>query len=228
MTFIHLDVLTPIEMEAKTDEETGKRVYLTPEGNKYPSVTTVIGSNPEKMKGIMRWRKRVGEEKANAISKRSTARGTKYHSIVEDYIDNCLDITDYHSHPLPVVMFKHSKPTLDRINKIYLQEAALYSDVLKLAGRVDCIAEFDGLLSIIDFKTAAEPKKQQYLYDYFVQECAYACMLKEKYDIDAKQLVTIVVCENGETQVEVRPVKKEFLDSLLKYKDEYDTTHGKK
>ena len=71
MTFVHLDVITPIEMEAKTDEETGKRVYLTPEGNKYPSVTTVIGSNPEKMKGIMRWRKRVGEEKANAISKRS-------------------------------------------------------------------------------------------------------------------------------------------------------------
>ena len=225
MTFIHLDLLTPIEMEARTDEETGKRVYFTPEGNKYPSCTTVIGSNPTKMKGIMKWRRQVGEEKANNISKRSTTRGTKYHSIVEDYINNELNLEDHSDQPLPVVMFKHSKDTLDRINKIYLQEAALYSDVLRLAGRVDCIAEFDGRLSIIDFKTSAKPKRVKYLYDYFVQECAYACMLKERYDLHVEQLVTIVVCEDGETQVEVRPVKKEYLNSLLQYIDEYN---GKK
>ena len=228
MTFVHLEDITPIQMEAKTDEDSGKRVYLTPEGEKYASVTTVIGSNPAKMKGIMKWRKRVGEDKANAISKRSTSRGTKYHSIVEDYINNVLDLDDYKKFPLPVVMFHHSRASLDRINKIYLQEAALYSDTLKLAGRVDCIAEFDGELSIIDFKTSAEPKKVEYLYDYFVQECAYACMLKERYDLNVKQLVTIVACENGDTQVEVRPVKKEYLTTLLKYIDEYNNTHGKK
>ena len=160
MTFIHLEDITPIEMEAKTDEDSGKRVYLTPGGEKYASVTTVIGSNPAKMKGIMKWRKRVGEDKANAISKRSTSRGTKYHSIVEDYINNVLELDDYKKFPLPVVMFHHSRASLDRINKIYLQEAALYSDTLKLAGRVDCIAEFDGELSIIDFKTSGEFAKK--------------------------------------------------------------------
>ena len=92
-------------------------------------------------------------------------------------------------------MFHHSRDTLDRINNIILQEAALYSKHLELAGRVDCIAEFDGVLSIIDFKTAEQPKREEYLYDYFVQETAYACMLQRKYGMTVKQLVTIVACE---------------------------------
>ena len=113
-------------------------------------------------------------------------------------------------------------------NNIYLQEAALYSDQLEVAGRVDCIAEFDGVLSIIDFKTSAEPKRDSYLYDYFVQETAYACMLLEQYNIRVEQLVTIVACEDGDTQVVIRPVKKQYLDSLLQYIDEYKVAHGKK
>lgn len=125
-------------------------------------------------------------------------------------------------------MFKQSKAYLDRINNILLQEAALYSDHLELAGRVDCIAEYDGLLSIIDFKTSAKEKKEQYLYDYFVQETAYACMLLERYELRVKQIVTIVSCEDGETQVVIRPLKKEYLASLFKYIDEYQTKHGKK
>ena len=157
--------LDPIEMCAEMVD--GKRVYLTPEGFKFPSVTTVISNNKEKMAGIARWRERVGEEKANNISARSTNRGTKYHSIVEDYFNNNLDLKKYSKFPLPVLMFQHSRDVLDRINNIYLQEAALYSKHLELAGRVDCIAEFDGELSIIDFKTAAEPKREQYLYDCY-------------------------------------------------------------
>mgnify|MGYP005651075749 len=125
-------------------------------------------------------------------------------------------------------MFQHSRPTLDRINNIYVQEVALYSDKLELAGRVDCIAEFDGVLSIIDFKTSAKQKTDERLYDYFVQECAYACMLLEQYNIRVEQLVTIVACEDGDTQVVVRPVKKIYLDSLLQYIDEYKVAHGKK
>jgi len=169
--------LDPIEMSAEMVD--GKRVYLTPEGSKFPSVTTVISNNKEKRAGIARWRERVGEEKANNISSRSTNRGTKYHSIVEDYLNNELDLKKYTKFPLPVLMFQHSRDVLDRINNIYLQEAALYSNHLEMAGRVDCIAEFDGILSIIDFKTAAEPKREKYLYDYFVQETAYACMLRK-------------------------------------------------
>jgi len=224
--FTHRNDLTPIEMTAEMVE--GKRVYLTPEGKKYPSVTTVISSNPKKAKAIARWRKNVGEEKANNITKRSTTRGTHFHSIVEDYFNNKLDLNDYKEYPLPVVMFKNSRDSLNKINNILLQEAALYSDHLELAGRVDCIAEYNGVLSIIDFKTSAKEKKEQYLYDYFVQETAYACMLLERYKLRVKQLVTIVSCEDGETQVVIRPLKKEYLASLFKYIDEYKNKHGKK
>ena len=110
--------LDPIEMSAEMVD--GKRVYLTPTGDKFPSVTTVISNNKEKMAGIARWRARVGEEKANNISKRSTGRGTKYHSIVEDYFNNNLDLKKYSKHPLPVLMFHHSRHVLDRINNCLL------------------------------------------------------------------------------------------------------------
>ena len=216
--------LDPIEMSAEMVD--GKRVYLTPEGFKFPSVTTVISNNKAKKAGIAKWRARVGEQKANNISARSTGRGTKYHSIAEDYFNNNLDLKKYSKFPLPVLMFQHSRPVLDRINNIYLQEAALYSKHLEIAGRVDCIAEFDGVLSIIDFKTAAEPKREKYLYDYFVQETAYACMLQENYGLSVKQLVTIVACENGETQVKVLPPKKEFFMKLMEYIAEYQERYG--
>ena len=226
MIFKHVDIIEPIEMPAKIVE--GKRVYLTPDGDKFPSVTTVISNNAKKMAGIAKWRERVGIEEANRISARSTKRGTTYHSIVEDYFNNCLDINEYKKSPLPVVMFHQTVQTLNRINNIYLQEAALYSKHLELAGRVDCIAEFDGELSIIDFKTSATPKREEYLYDYFVQETAYACMLQELYDVSVKKIVTIVACENGETQVKVLPPKKEFFIKLMGYIQEYQERYGQK
>ena len=222
MLFNHVSELDPIEMVE------GKRMYRTPEGYKFPSVTTVISNNSVKKANIARWRKRVGEEKANAKTTRATGRGTKYHSIAEDYFNNNLDLKKYNKYPLPVLMFHNSRDTLDRINNIYLQEAALYSKHLELAGRVDCIAEFDGMLSIIDFKTAQEPKREQYLYDYFVQETAYACMLQEIYGLTVKKLVTIVACENGETQVKVLPPKKEYFIRLMSYIDEYQQRYGQK
>ena len=226
MNFKHVDIIEPIEMPAKIVE--GKRVYLTPDGDKFPSVTTVISNNAKKMAGIAKWRERVGIEEANRISARSTKRGTTYHSIVEDYFNNCLDINEYKKSPLPVVMFHQTVQTLNRINNIYLQEAALYSKHLELAGRVDCIAEFDGELSIIDFKTSATPKREEYLYDYFVQETAYACMLQELYDVSVKKIVTIVACENGETQVKILPPKKEFFITLMGYISEYQERYGQK
>ena len=205
----------------------GKRLYSTPDGNFYPSITTVIGNNAKKQAGLARWRARVGKEKAAAISTRSATRGTNFHSIVEDYLNKDLNIEEYKESPLPVVMFEQTKKTLDRIDNIYLQEAALYSDNLEVAGRVDCIADFDGVLSITDFKTSAEPKREAYLYDYFVQETAYACCLQELYGITVKQLVTIVACENGETQVVIKPPKKEYLLQLIQYIDEYRNKYGK-
>ena len=185
MLFNHVGIDNPVEMNTVTID--GKRYYVTPQGNKYPSITTVISNNSKKQKSLAKWRARVGKEKAQGISTRSATRGTRYHKLVEDYLNNILDKTKYKDMPLPWFMFNTSQKVLDRINNIYLQEAALYSDVLKIAGRVDCIAEFDGVLSIIDFKTSAKQKPENYLLDYYVQECGYACMLQELYGISVQQ-----------------------------------------
>ena len=225
MKFEHNPRCFPLDSEAKMVD--GKRVYATPDGEFYPSITTVIGNNAKKQAGLAKWRARVGKEKAAAISSRSASRGTKFHSITEDYLNNCLDISQYNDAPLPVIMFEQTKKTFDRIGNIYLQEAFLYSKHLEVAGRVDLVAKFDGELSIIDFKTSAEPKREAYLYDYFVQETAYACCFQELYSLTVKKLVTIVACENGETQVVIKPPKKEYLLKLIQYIDEYQTKYGK-
>ena len=217
--------LDAIELDTVTID--GKRYYVTPSGGNYPSVTTVISGNAKKQAGLAKWRARVGKEKAQAVSNRAAGRGTRYHKLVEDYLNNELDTTKYKDQPLPWIMFNSSRNILNRINNIYLQEAALYSDHLQIAGRVDCIAEYEGELAIIDFKTSAEPKKEEYLYDYYVQECAYACMLQERYKLSVKKLVTIVSCENGDTQVSVVPPKKEYFITLQNYIQEYQEKHAK-
>ena len=218
--------LDAIELDTVTID--GKRYYVTPSGGNYPSVTTVISGNAKKQAGLAKWRARVGKEKAQAVSNRAAGRGTRYHKLVEDYLNNELDTTKYKDQPLPWIMFNSSRNILNRINNIYLQEAALYSDHLQIAGRVDCIAEYEGELAIIDFKTAAEPKKEQHLYDYYVQECGYACMLQEVYSLTVKKLVTIVACENGDTQVSVVLPKKEYLLTLQEYIKEYQEKYARK
>jgi genome maintenance exonuclease 1 len=224
-TFNHVGLIEPIEMNTITID--GKRYYVTPTGFTHSSVTTVISNNSRKQKVLAEWRRRVGKEKAQQITTRSSGRGTRYHKLAEDYLNNELDLSKYKDQPLPVIMFNSTVHILDRINNIYLQEAALYSDRLELAGRVDCIAEFDGELSIIDFKTSAKIKKEEHLYDYYVQECAYACMLQEIYGISVKKLVTIVACENGDSQVSVQSPKKEYFLRLQEYIQEYKEKHAR-
>tara|TARA_B100002019_G_scaffold30869_1_gene24879 strand:+ start:158 stop:850 length:693 start_codon:yes stop_codon:yes gene_type:complete len=223
--FNHVGDLTPVEMVTETID--GKRYYVTPTGGKYPSITTVIGNNAETQAGLAKWRRRVGTKAATAKSTRASGRGTRYHKLVEDYINNELDKTKYKDMPLPWCMFHSSREVLDRINRVYLQEAALYSDYLQIAGRVDCIAEYEGELAIIDFKTAEKPKPEKFLYNYFVQECGYACMLQEVYGLTVKNLVTIVACENGDTQVKVVPPKKEYLFKLQEYIQEYQGKYAR-
>lgn len=218
--------LEPIEL--RTINIDGKRHYVTPSGNKYTSATTVISNNPKKVEIINKWRERVGREEANRICSYSTNRGNKYHKLVENYLNNKHDPNLYKDYPLIWIMFNSSLKILDNINNIYLQEAALYSDYLKIAGRVDCIAEYNGKLSIIDFKTSAEEKKEEYLYDYYVQEITYACMLQERYGLKVEQLVTIVACENGDVQVSIVPPKKEYFITLQKYLKEYEENYTRK
>lgn len=223
MLFNHVP-LTPIELVAEMVD--GRRLYPVPSGGKYPSITTVLSCNPEKKAGIMKWRKRVGEEKANRISNRAATRGTAFHLMCEDYLNNRYDETKFKDKHLPLMMFKNAKPTLNRINNIYAQEAALYSDHLEIAGRVDCIAEFDGELSIIDFKTSAEEKKEEWMEDYYIQETGYGCMFYELYKTRIKQLVTIVACEDGSTQVVIKNPDKEYLDRLIYLRSLYEEKYG--
>jgi genome maintenance exonuclease 1 len=222
--FIHSSSFTPIELEAVMVD--GRRLYPTPSGKKHPSITTVLGVCPKKKASLAKWRERVGKEKAQRITTRAATRGTGFHGIVENYLNNCYNVEEHKSSPLPLLMFKNAVPTLNRITKVYLQEAALYSDHLEIAGRVDCIGEFDGIPSVIDFKTSAEEKKEEWMEDYYIQETGYACMFYELYKTRIKQLVTLVACEDGNTQVVIKQPKKEYLDRLIYLRALYEEKYG--
>jgi len=174
------------------------RLYSTPSGG-LPSITTVLSILSEEH--IQRWRARVGEEEANKISHRASTRGTAVHSIIENYINN---EENYQEGFMPNVVenFRAVQNVLDtRIGKVYGQEAPLYSDHLGVAGRVDCVAEFDGRLSIIDFKTSRKLKKEEWITNYFIQESAYAIMWEERTGMPITQLVTIISVDDEDPQV---------------------------
>jgi genome maintenance exonuclease 1 len=161
-----------------------------------------------------RWRKKVGEVEANRITSRATSRGTDTHTLIEAYtLNEELPEVQELAHQL----FETAKPALDRIGKIYGMELAMYSTTLGLAGTVDCIAEFDGDLAIIDYKTSEKPKKREWIDHYFVQAMAYGMMLYELTGLSIKKLVIIMTCENGELEVyEERDLAK-YMKLVVKY-----------
>lgn len=184
-------------MNAVTTES--GRKYRTPDGIDLPSITTVLSILSRD--SIAKWRKRVGVEEANRISYRASTRGTSVHEIIEKYINNDENYRDGYT-PDIIQSFLDLKPILDdRIGKIYAQEAPLYSNHLGVAGRVDCVAEFDGKISIIDFKTSRKPKQVEWIKNYFMQESAYAIMWEERTDMPIVQLVTIISVDDHEPQV---------------------------
>lgn len=207
------------EMEAVTTEE--GRVYKTPEGIGLPSITTVLSILSRD--SIEAWKKKVGVEEANKISHRAATRGTAVHEIIEKYLDNKEDYRDGYT-PDIIESFIALKPILDgKIGRIFAQEAPLYSNHLGVAGRVDCVAEFDGKLSIIDFKTSRKPKRKNYIQNYFMQEAAYSIMWEERTRMPITQLVTIIAVDQHEPQVFiehrdnwVRPLR----DTIEKYNKE--------
>ena len=185
------------EMNAVTTEK--GRQYRTPEGINLPSITTVLSILSRE--SIAKWRARVGHEEANRISHRASSRGTRVHEIVEKYINNEENFKDGYT-PDIISSFTDLKPILDaRIGRVYAQEAPLYSNHLGVAGRVDCVADFDGKLSIIDFKTSMRPKRYDYVTNYFMQETAYAIMWEERTGLPITQLVTIISVDNNDPQV---------------------------
>ena len=200
------------DISAKTIE--GKRVYEIGD-EKYPSISTICSFR--KRKSIAEWRARVGDAEANKISKRATTAGTTVHSMIEDYLNNELDLEKYADKHLAKILFVQAKGMLSRINNIHFQEAPLYSHEFAIAGRVDCIAEFDGKLSIIDFKTSSKEKKEEWIEGYLVQETGYAKMYEERSGIKVEQIVTLITCQTGDTQVFVKnpddyvPLLKDYI-----------------
>jgi genome maintenance exonuclease 1 len=169
----------------------GKRYYTLEDGTKLPSVTTVLGA--QKKQAIMEWRRRVGEEEANRVSRKATSRGTNVHTLCERYLNNEAlgDIM-----PDAKEMFASLKPLLNRIDNIHYQECALWSKQLEMAGRVDCIGEFDGKLSVIDFKTSKKIKSEAHIEDYFWQTTAYALMYEEMIGTPIDDIVIIMAVED--------------------------------
>ena len=220
MDFKHLNLHNFPNLKAKTTEQ-GRRYFV--EGNAYPSVTTVIGE--KKKDSILKWRRKVGEEEANAISKRASTRGNKCHKLAEDYLSN-KPLDRYRDDVLSLGMFHQIRPYIDKINNIHALEESLYSHTLRLAGRVDCIAEYDNELAIIDFKTSTKYKREEWIQDYFSQETAYAIMFQELTGLKVKQLVTIIATEQGTPQIFVKNNILEFVPKLKEYIDYYKEIHG--
>ena len=185
-------VLPDLKSETHSD---GKRYYTTPSGKRLPSVTTVVGAM--KKQAIMEWRNRVGEVEANRISKLATGRGNRVHDLAERYLKN-EKIEWVREMPDSVEMFRTLIPHLHRINNIHYIEQALWSERIGLAGRVDLIAEWDGVLSVIDFKTSKKIKKKEDIQDYFAQCTAYAGMYEEHVSVPVDQIVIVMAVENEE------------------------------
>lgn len=222
MTFIHEQVeLT--EMESVTTDS--GRKYKTPEGIDLPSITTVLSILSRD--SIAEWRERVGEEEANKISTRASGRGNRVHAIVEKYINNDINYKEGYT-PDIIASFLVMKPFLDGfMGTVYAQEAPLYSSHLGVAGRVDCVAEFDGKLSIIDFKTSRKKKKKNWIKSYFMQEAAYAIMWEERTGMPITQLVTIIsVDDEDKPQIFVEHRDNwinQLKDTIEKYTNENES-----
>jgi len=207
-------VLPDLKSETHTD---GKRYYTSPSGKRLPSVTTVVGAM--KKQAIMEWRNRVGEVEANRISKLATGRGNRVHDLAERYLKN-EEIVWVREMPDSVEMFRTLIPHLHRINNIHYIEQALWSERIGLAGRVDLIAEWDGVLSVIDFKTSKKIKKKEDIQDYFAQCTAYAGMYEEHVSVPVDQIVIVMAVENEEPLIFIEKTG-DHINTLLEHIEFY-------
>ena len=214
--FNHLNL--PILADIPTETVDGSRRYVV-NGKLLPSVTTV--TSYQNRKSIAEWRERVGEEVANKISQFASTNGTKFHKIVEDYLNNIDADYDTEKYEIALKLFNQFQSILDDVDNIHYQECALYSETLGIAGRVDCIAEYNGKLSVIDFKSSSKPKHENQIQNYFVQETGYAMMYEEMTGNKIEQIVTLISCHSGETQVFVKN-PADYVDTLKQYIVEYN------
>ena len=208
----------PVELpKLKTTTINNQRFYITPKNKYYPSITTVLSIQSKQ--GLMEWRKRVGNDVANYVARTAAARGTKVHHMCEDYLNNVESDwpnkwKDHKKNFLPWCLFNQLKDNvLGNISDIYAQECGLYSDKYRVAGRVDCIAKYNGVLSIIDFKTSTKVRSDDWNENYYIQGSAYAEMFTEMTGIDINQVVILVVTEDGTVQEFIKE-KSDYLGAL--------------
>ena len=210
--FDHVELNLP-KLERETID--GVRYYSVPDEEELLRLVSITSVTSHFNKEIfINWRKKVGDEEADRVTKAATSRGTDMHTLVEHHLKND-DLPKVQ--PISDFLFKISKANLNRINNIYALEGSLYSKQLGIAGTVDCIAEYDGELAIIDFKTSKKPKPREWIEHYFVQCMAYGCMLYELTGISVKKLVIIMACENGECVVYEERDKSKYIKLLSKY-----------
>ena len=217
--FTHLNKLGDFELEANTID--GVRYYTLPSGKKAPSITSITSFYNRQV--FKNWREKVGEEQANKITKVATDRGTKFHDLVEKYLSN-EDINSLKDVlPTTKARWIAARDALNKIDNIHALEKPLYSEYFGIAGRVDCIAEYEGELAVIDFKTSKKIKPEKWLENYFVQETAYACMYYEMTGISVKKIVTLMVADNGDVKVYEKTNKSDYIKLLTKYIKEFVT-----
>ena len=223
MIFTHTPPINDLP-PLKAKNVNGKRFYEHLETKEaYPSITSVLSIRQKE--GLIKWRKSVGEDVANHVMVQAANRGTAVHNMVEDYLNNVdLEQVDkYKKQFLPRMMFNVLKPELSKINNIRLQEAQMFSTDYTVAGRCDCVAEYDGVLSIIDFKTSTKEKNEDWIENYFIQGSAYAEMFKEHFGEEVSQVVILIVTEEGTTQVFTKnkvdylPKLKEAVENFYKW-----------
>ncbi len=221
--FNHLEGYPSVTLPVKQID--GNRYYTTPEGKNYPSVTTVTGLMNRVW--LAKWKAAVGEEKANAISGKAMARGSRYHYLQEDFLNNKLTEERINSlTPLDLMMFNQTKELTSRIGDIYMLEGSMYSNDLEMAGRVDLIAEFAGKVSVIDFKTSTKRKTSSKIKGYYMQETAYAKMFEEMYGVPINRIVTIIaVEETGQSQMFVDEPKN-WVEPLKELRAQYREEYG--
>lgn len=215
-TFEHDVYIIFPDLTAEIVEGVG-RVYTTPEGNRYPSVTTVIGAASEHS-WLDEWKERVGEEEVKKTSTQAARRGTAVHDLAEKYLRNFPFYTKGHM-PVNIATFSQIRPILDEhITKIYGLEVPLYSDRLRVAGRVDCLAEWNGELAIIDFKTSKHVKKREDISGYFTQASAYSYMTFERTGMLPKKIVIVMMVDDGEPLVFVEK-SKDWIEKFIEIRE---------
>lgn len=219
--FNHIPLLHPIPAITAETLPTGKRTYTTPSNKKYPSVTTMLGD--EEKPYLIEWRESMGQENADKETKRAGNRGAETHSLIEYYLKNQLtpEIAQRHD-PQNIFLFNQIRLSLNKINNIKVQETGLFSDTLRLAGSVDCVGEYNGVPSIIDFKTSTRNKTKAMIFDYFLQTTAYAIMYNELTNDCIEDITIIMAVEKGIVPLVFHEkIDKYVKPLLLRIKDYY-------